>query len=253
MITNPRSQVIRKVSLIAAMFSIAACSGQQQQDDDLDVTVGELEGEYDYQEGNELGEDDAYEGNGQENFVEESDNQENYGDSNYNYNEETNSDTDSETAANNYANNINATLTDYGSSDELVSDEDLSTGDYANAAPLVPVVTDDMTAAPMASGSAGYPAASSSSAPIPGGRVRYVMEGGAQVTSGPGGSIILTLTQGDHPVTWEENGFFKMAEGYYISPESLSERGVGRPISGSRWGGYSSAGDYATGNDGYNY
>jgi hypothetical protein len=237
--------LLKQCFVAISIFSIAACSAQQQTDEDLEVS------EYDDQGDNsDLGNDDAAEGNAQENFVDESDNQENYGNGDNNYNEATNSDTEEENldeAAED--DEFNATLNNTGNN-ELVSDDDLAgSNQYENQAQPVPVSTDDMTPAPTAS-------VPSNSAPIPGGRVRYVVEGGAQVTNGPGGSIVLTLAQGEHPVTWEENGFFKMAEGYYIAQESLSESGVGRPVNSARWNGGAAGGAPAkSGGDygGYNY
>ncbi len=218
--------LFKHITIATSLIAIAACSGQQQTDEDLEVS------EYDNQAGDnsDLGNDDAGEGNGQENFVDESDNQENYGNGENNYDENTNSDTEEEDldeAAED--DELDATLNNSGGEGDLVSDNDLAGGNqYENQAQPVPVSTDDMTPAP---------AANPNSAPIPGGRVRYVVEGGAQVTNGPGGTVVLTLAQGDHPVTWEENGFFKMAEGYYISQDALSEQGVGRPMRGAMWSG----------------
>ena len=73
----------------------------------------------------------------------------------------------------------------------------------------------------------------SDTAPIPGGRVLYVPEGGVQVVSEPNGSPIVTLNQGDHPLTWEESGWLKLANGMYVPVGSLSEKGVPRPFSGA--------------------
>ena len=68
-----------------------------------------------------------------------------------------------------------------------------------------------------------------STAPIPGGRVRYVPAGGVEIFSSPGGGqVVGTLQQGEHPLTFEENGFLRIAEGWYVPVGVLSDTGVGR-------------------------
>lgn len=71
--------------------------------------------------------------------------------------------------------------------------------------------------------------APSDAAPLPGGRVRYAKQAGVPVMSQPGGgSAIRTLNQGDHPVTWEENGFLKLANGMYVPVDAMSDQGIPR-------------------------
>lgn len=82
---------------------------------------------------------------------------------------------------------------------------------------------------------AELPASTSTKAPIPGGRVRYVPEGGVQVVSEPNGSPILTLTQGDHPLTWEEAGWIKIADGMFVQAGALSDSGVPRQYIGAQF------------------
>jgi hypothetical protein len=77
------------------------------------------------------------------------------------------------------------------------------------------------------------PAPAGDTAPIPGGRVRYVPEGGVQVVSAPNGDPVVTLNQGDHPLTWEESGWLKLANGMYVPSGSLSDKGVPRPYTGN--------------------
>lgn len=79
------------------------------------------------------------------------------------------------------------------------------------------------------------PAAGGPQAPVAGGRVRYVKEGGVQVVNAPGGAPVFTLEQGDHPVTWEENGWLRLNTGMYVPADALSDQGVGRPNNGRSW------------------
>lgn len=76
---------------------------------------------------------------------------------------------------------------------------------------------------------------SSSKTPIPGGKVRYVPEGGVQVVNGPNGSPLFTLNQGDHPLTWEEGEWLKLADGMFVQAGILSDSGIPRPFLGSQF------------------
>jgi hypothetical protein len=79
------------------------------------------------------------------------------------------------------------------------------------------------------------PADGGPQAPVQGGRVRYVKQGGVQAVSAPNGQPVMTIEQGEHPVTWEENGFLKIANGLYVPVDSLSEKGVPRPQDQKHW------------------
>lgn len=199
-------KMIRNLGILltgVALGMTSACSSSQQDEEDL-----ELSGEDSANQQGNLGEDDASEGNGQENYVDGNQYEEN--------NEQgadTNSDTENEFADENQStayNEMNPTL-------------DNSAGNTAMAAPE-----------PMEPASMAAPASSEKS-PIPGGRVRYVRQGGVQVVSGPGGAPVASLEQGDHPVTWEENGWLRLSTGMYVPVDSLSDKGVGRPMSGNGW------------------
>ena len=72
-------------------------------------------------------------------------------------------------------------------------------------------------------------------APVPNGRVRYVKEGGTQAVDKPNGSPVTQLNQGEHPVTWEENGWLKVANGFYLPATSMSDKGVPRSTGNATW------------------
>jgi hypothetical protein len=194
---------------LTATLALVGCSGQQQQsEEDLQMS------EEDEAEGENLGQDDAAEGNGQENYVEgEGENEQGA--------EQQAADANSETADNfegtqNGGNQLGAL--------EEQPAEDAPLNNTAGAATPV--------AAPMNAAAAPMNAAAvptDGTAPIPGGRVRYVREGGVQVVNAPGGTPVLTLNQGEHPVTWEENGWLRLTTGHYVSLDSMSEQGVPRP------------------------
>ncbi len=95
-----------------------------------------------------------------------------------------------------------------------------------NNAGSVPVNTAAATPAPVAGGEGS---------PVPGGRVRYVKEGGVQAVNAPGGQPVMMIEQGEHPVTWEENGYLKIANGVYVPVDSLSDKGISRPTGGGGW------------------
>ena len=80
------------------------------------------------------------------------------------------------------------------------------------------------------------PASSGGLTPRSNGRVRYVKEGGVQIKNAPNGSAIMNLEQGDHPVTWEENGLLKVADGLYVPADGMSDKGVGRSRGARVWG-----------------
>lgn len=109
------------------------------------------------------------------------------------------------------------------------------TTDAAPAAGVEDLQTAAPAPAPAATAAAPAPAASapaaptSEQAPIAGGRVRYVKEGGAKVTTqATGGEIVRTLEQGDHPLTWEEGGAYKLGNAMYVAKDSMSDTGIPR-------------------------
>lgn len=192
--------------LALGLTMFTACSGQQQtQDENLETT------EENNNSGNNLGGDDAGEGNGQENLVQESSSPNDLaGDG-----AELNSATANDTAP------VDATLN----------------GGMPPANPAESAPTNMAAASTPATAPAPASAAVSADGqvPIPGGRVRYVKEGGVQAFSAPNGSPVATLEQGEHPVTWEENGWIRIATGMYVPADSMSNQGVGRPQSGKQW------------------
>ena len=225
--------------------SLTACSSSEGDEENLEANKNGNQGD--------LGGDDAAEGNGQENFV---DSGESKGGA------EVNSDT-------------SASATDPGASADSGSNPlalgnasspgGNATAPVANAAPSngnstknsaggdssapandasqgTPAVNDNDTKQAKAGGATTKtpaPVAASSSndpmAPRPNGRVRYVKEGGVQVVNAPNGSPVMTLEQGDHPVTWEENGWLKLADGLFVPVDGLSSKGVGRAKGGQSW------------------
>lgn len=202
-----------KSAVLSAMWvtlmagTLGACAGQQSQDENLEATQ---------QVGNQgdLGKDDAADGNGQENLVQDTSSPD------ASAGADVNSVTTDDTAQ------LNATLNG-GAGDALAGGG--AAAPLNAAAPVAP--TSAAPAMPAASG----PAAGGEQAPVAGGRVRYVKEGGVQVVNAPGGSPVFTLEQGDHPVTWEENGWLKLTTGMYVPVEALSDQGVGRPSASRSW------------------
>ena len=196
-------KLVMTLTMAAGVFgALGGCSGQQQnQDENLETTQ---------QEG------DAAQGNAANETAAQG---------------EAPSDTD--LAANGA--DINSATTD----DAAQLDATLNGAGAANtaAAPMNPASTGAGNAAmPGAAAPApAAPAAGGPEAPLAGGRVRYVKEGGVQVVNSPGGSPVFTLEQGDHPVTWEENGWLKLNTGMYVPADALSDQGVGRPGNGHAW------------------
>lgn len=194
---------------LTVTLGLIGCSGQQQADEeDLQMS------DDDEAEGENLGQDDANEGNGQENFVDGEDNEQ----------------SDEQQAAD--ANSATEDFDGTNNGDQLGALDNGAQTAPNNNAPLNNTAGGAFpmnASAPMSNAAAFAPAPTDGTAPIPGGRVRYVREGGVQVVSGPGGSAVLTLDQGEHPVTWEENGMLRLHTGHYVAPESMSDLGVPRP------------------------
>lgn len=204
--TKPARVASILLSSLAAL-ALVACSGSQQDQEELEAE--------DNQQAN-LGEDDAAEGNGQENY-------DNEGGGNNQYAQEQGADVNSDTAEEEGA-EADPTLDDTATAEAPVAEPA-----PMNAAPQQAAMP-QQAAAPVAAQTAGPTAES----PVPGGRVRYVREGGIQVMSAPGGTPVQTLDQGEHPVTWEENGWLRITNGMYVPADSMSDKGVPRsPASGS--------------------
>jgi hypothetical protein len=204
------SPLLLGISLVVAGTGfMAGCSDSQDDDDDLQSSNDNNNGD--------LGNDDAAEGNGQENFV----------------------DNDDKSGSKDSA-DVNSATTDAPATDAPNATLDGGGKDAAaaNPAPVnaAPANATAGGAAPAAAGKGGG-SDGSDKAPVQGGRVRYVKEGGVQVVNAPNGSPVMTLEQGEHPVTWEENGFLKISSGMYVPVDSLSDKGVARPMSSNRWAG----------------
>ena len=202
-------------------YLLIHCAGQQeQQGDDLENTN---------QQG-DLGQDDAGEGNGQENVV----NNEGEGEG---LEEETGEGANNALAQGgnlppegDLPPNSNVPLPANEPPPEQTPPLPANLPPENPLPPPEPVANVATTAPPPA------PVAdNSSTAPITGGRVRYAKSAGTQVVDAPGGSPVTTLEQGDHPVTWEESGWFKLGTGLYVSTDALSDKGIPRSSSGNPW------------------
>jgi hypothetical protein len=212
--------IVRKVSILLAgatfIFS-TACSSSQQDDEELEVSNEQN------QQGN-LGEDDAAEGNGQENVENEFENEQGNQQGNEqgaDVNSETGNEFENENGGdeqmvNNTGENINPTLDNSAGANPAMN----------TAAPMNP--------ATMAAPAPAPAPVASDRAPIPGGRVRYVTST-VQVVNAPGGAPVFTLETGDHPVTWEENGWLRISTGMYVPVDAMSDKGVARPMQGKGW------------------
>lgn len=204
---------------------IVACSGQEQADEELQA--GENDQGANQQE---MANEDAGDSGNSEDFTEDENmNQQGIADQGADLNSDTSNDTEvgQDVGANNpLADNSSANPFANNTGGAPIAAEEIPPS--VNPAPLNEAVATPSAPPPMAPGTQA-----SDTAPIPGGRVLYVPEGGVQVVSEPNGSPIVTLNQGDHPLTWEESGWLKLANGMYVPVGSLSEKGVPRPFSGA--------------------
>ena len=204
------SRILLQVAAYAVMAMgvsgvLVGCSGQQGQEENLETTQ---------QQGEDMGQGNAPNANAEQNGAPaEADAAANGADIN--------------SATTDDAAQLDATLNGGGAANAASPDAPTNGAAQSNTAAAGGGST---TAAPSASPAAGGP-----QAPVAGGRVRYVKEGGVQVMSAPGGAPVFTLEQGDHPVTWEENGWLRLNTGMYVPADSLSDRGVGRPNNGRSW------------------
>lgn len=189
----------RGILAVAACVALSTwgCSGQQQSEEELEST--------DEQEApNNAAQENVGEGNGQGNYTD--------GAEANNGTAEDNADTQNDTAE-------ESPTLDGGSSAEAPPLNSAPSNIAADPTAGLPTAAPALPAAPAPEGSA----------PVPGGRVRYVKEGGAQVMNAPNGQPVGNLEQGEHPVTWEENGWFRVSNGWYIPKDAMSEKGVPRP------------------------
>ena len=234
--------IIWLLGCLMAVSLLSACSSAAGDEENLDAEKA----------GNQsnLGQDDAAEGNGQENFVDAG----NSGGASAEVNSDTSAggDLDLGTPTNdaagagtpiNSAGNLTtgANPSTANSSTSLLGSADLAapTNNAVNLkvpaaanstenAPNTPSV--DKSPEPMA------PASTGGLTPRSNGRVRYVKEGGVQIKNSPNGSPVMNLEQGDHPVTWEENVMLKVADVLYVPVDGMSDKGVGRSRGPRTWG-----------------
>ena len=193
-----RGRIVKQlitVTMASCLVVLSGCSGSQQQEENLEAT-----------DGNEAAANNA-EGNENANLGQD-DAAEGNGQENF-------VDNDAQANAGAQGAEANSATTDVAADATL---------DNAGAAP----VNTTATATPA-------PAAGGEGSPVPGGRVRYVKEGGVQAVNAPGGQPVMMIEQGEHPVTWEENGYLKIADGVYVPVDALSDKGVSRPTGGGGW------------------
>jgi hypothetical protein len=209
-----------RIMLVAAIAAGFGCSDGQQDQEELEVAQNDQGANQ-----QEMANEDAGDGNGQENF---------------DAGEEGEQGQEAQQANNDQGAELNSDTSDGALSEEPPANPGAAP---EGADPLAdPGATNPAAAAPPGDPAAATaaapgpePAAASAgdTAPIPGGRVRYVPEGGVQVVSAPNGDPVVTLNQGDHPLTWEESGWLKLANGMYVPSGSLSDKGVPRPYTGN--------------------
>ena len=218
-----------KAFLLSVCLSAAGtygCSEAASDDENLETSDNTNKGD--------LGGDDANEGNGQENYVDDDEGKNDHG----------GADANSATgqAANPAATDGNGNLLGADGAGNAPANAAPSEAPPLNTPPANATANAAFPEAPpanvqQASAPAAAPAAASvgANSPISGGRVRYVKDGGIQAVSAPNGSPVATLEQGDHPVTWEENGWLKINSGMYVPSDGMSNSGVARPQSGGGW------------------
>lgn len=205
-VSHPAHRFMLAATTACLALSLGACSGSQQDEENL-------EAESENEQAN-LGEDDAAEGNGQGNFNNNGGNQQ------LQNGADVNNATEEETA-----NEANPTLDNSAGGAQEVADVPVETMPVQQAAPM------QAAAEPMAPASA-QPTAES---PVAGGRVRYVRQDGIQILNAPNGQPVHSLNQGDHPVTWEENGWYRITNNMYVPVDAMSDTGVPRAQSARGW------------------
>ena len=267
--------LLRLVSLTLLTIGFVACSGQQQAEDLLEVsddTAGNITAMGNVANGN-FGGDDAGENSNFNDYDNYDDDSEFYDDNQFandnefsnsefsngnefsndnqfadseGYNSAIGNDTDS---IDDFMEGTNATLNFGGNTagnflvDNATLNGGMNEGPILNEGPLLndsadlgmnPGFDDTLQAAQQPySGSTAVP--TSDMAPIPGGRVRYVPAGGVEVMNAPNGSVVASLGQGDHPITWDEGGWLKLGAGRYVPSGALSDGGIGREKYQPEW------------------
>ncbi|MBM4250920.1 MAG: hypothetical protein FJ146_03040 [Deltaproteobacteria bacterium] len=249
------STILWLIGCLLAVGLLSACSGTSGDEENLEADKGGESGN--------LGQDDAAEGNGQENFA----NAESPGGDSAEINSDTADAGGEPPAANalpaegvntasggnngmfdnsggtqaNAAVPLNGAPTANGTAlNNTVANVPLNAAvnpspPANNAIPAVAAVPANAAALMQTSppsNSNQLPSAATSTSgltPRPDGRVRYVKQGGIQIMNAPNGEPVSSLEQGDHPVTWEENGWLKMADGMYLPVDGVSQKGIGRP------------------------
>ena len=213
------------------------CSDLESDDENLETSDNSNKGD--------LGGDDAKEGNGQENYVDTDEGKGGKG----------GADVNSATADGGDGGGSGNLLGEAGAGNMPPGNAAAGGAGPLNAAPLnaaagnlaagappvnvakasAPAAAAPPPAAPSDAPSAATAAATGPSSPTTGGRVRYVKDGGVQAVSAPNGSPVATLEQGEHPITWEENGWLKITTGMYVPADGMSNTGVPRPQTGGGW------------------
>jgi hypothetical protein len=247
--------IIWLVGCLMAVGLLSACSDVASDEENLDAE----------KTGNQsnLGQDDAAEGNGQENFVDAG----NSGGDSAEVNSDTSAGGDLDLGASsnsapanaapgnsapaaelptNSSGNLTAGANPSAanSGNALLGSNDLSTPTNSAVNQTTPATNISQENAANSGNTANVaktpepmaPASSGGLTPRSNGRVRYVKEGGVQIKNAPNGSAIMNLEQGDHPVTWEENGMLKVADGLYVPVDGMSDKGVGRSRGARVWG-----------------
>jgi len=231
-----------KVLLIGLCLTGAfGCSDSESDDENLETSDNSNKGD--------LGGDDAKEGNGQENYVDTDEGKGGKGGADVNSATADGGDGGGGGGSGNL-------LGEAGAGDMPPSNAAAGGAAPLNAAPLnpaagnpaagnlaagAPPVNAAKASAPAAATpppaepSAATAAASGPNSPMTGGRVRYVKDGGVQAVNAPNGSPVATLEQGEHPITWEENGWLKITTGMYVPADGMSNTGVPRPQTGGGW------------------
>ena len=68
-----------------------------------------------------------------------------------------------------------------------------------------------------------------------GGTVRYISTSGTSAHESPGGQVVRTYEQGDHPLVTAEGEWLRTSDGYYLPSTSTTTRPVSRAKSPKSW------------------
>lgn len=212
---------------LTSVLLAAGCAGSSDdENDNLDA-----KGANGNADSGDLGNDDAHEGNGQDTKMEDAGGSKDTATASADVNSDTSSSESLDAAMNGAGSGGGAAGASGSPANAGAPSNAAVAGDSAASAPSGP----SALGGPGSGGSKAAPAPTGPTTPIPGGRVRYVKEGGAQAVNGPSGSPVLTLDQGEHPLTWEENGQLKIAAGLYVPADAMSEKGVRRGTNNPTW------------------